>query len=479
LYGQLHKHAKFAVQLFLMKISGYLYFVLITATLYIMAITGSGCAQIGSITGGDKDSLAPVLINSDPKSPAINITSKKITLSFDEYVEAQEVQTNLIVSPYPKNSPEVTVKLKTISIKLKDSLLPNTTYSLNFGNAIRDVNESNILKGFTYVFSTGNTIDSLTFSGKVLLAESGQADSTLLVMLYRNTNDSAVQKLKPTYITTVNGDGSFIFNNLPSGNFNAYALKDGDGSKNYNSKTELFAFLDKPITINDSITPVSLYAYAAEKKDKASTPAKPKTTGQKRLTYTAEAVKGKQDLKRNFEMEFSNTLKKTDSTKIILTDTNYIQVAGTSVAIDSNKLIITAKWTEDTDYRLLLTKGAVTDKIDSSFAKNDTLAIKTKKESDYGNVVLRFTNLDTAIHQVIQFVQNDEVKESFTITGKEWRNKLFTPGEYEIRVLYDVNNNGKWDAGDYMKKLQPEKVIALSKKLSVRENWDNESDINL
>ncbi len=147
--------------------------------------------------------------------------------------------------------------------------------------------------------------------------------------------------------------------------------------------------------------------------------------------------------------------------------------------LDSNKVILTTKWTEDSDYKIIINKDAVRDSTDSMIVKTDTVRFKTKREADYGNVVLRFSNIDIAKHPVLQFTQGDEIKESYAITSKEWRNKLFVPGEYEIRILYDDNNNGKWDPGNYTKKLQPEKVITLPKKISVRENWDNESDINL
>ena len=146
---------------------------------------------------------------------------------------------------------------------------------------------------------------------------------------------------------------------------------------------------------------------------------------------------------------------------------------------NSNKIIIKNKWAEGADYRLIIFKDAVVDKIDSALAKTDTLRFKTKTTTDYGNVVIRFSNIDFTKHPVLQFTQDDNVKESYPITGKEWRNKLFTPGEYEIRILYDANKNGKWDPGDYAKKIQPEKVIAIPKKIAVKENWDNESEIIL
>lgn len=466
-----------------MRLSYLLYFILIFSFGAIIIIGSNGCAQIGSISGGLKDSLPPTLLSADPKLLSTNFTGNKITFTFDEYIdELQDVQTNVLVSPYPKVNPEFRSKLKTVTVKLKDTLLANTTYSINFGNIIKDVNEGNIFKDFTYVFSTGNFIDSLTVSGKVELAETGKPDSTLIVLLYRNANDSSVQQVKPNYIANVKGDGSFAFTNLPAGNYNIYALKDGDGGKTYNSKTELFAFNNEPIMLSDSTTPVNLFAYAEEKTTKlpaTTTTTKPKTAAQKKLRYTLAASAAKQDLKDSLTIEFNNPIKNFDNTKIILTDTNDVAVTGVSLLADSNKLKLFTKWAEDFDYRLIIQKDAVTDKTDSTITKTDTLRFKSKKESDYGNVVLRFNNIDFTKHPVLQFVQTDEVKASFALTAKEWRNKLFNPGEYEIRILYDENNNGLWDPGNYSKKIQPEKVITIPKKIFVRENWDNESEINL
>jgi hypothetical protein len=388
----------------------------------------------------------------------------------------------LIVSPLPKVNPEISFKLKTISIKLKDSLLPNTTYSIQFGDAVRDVNESNIIKNFGYVFSTGKHIDSLQVSGKLVLAENDQPDSTLMVMLYRNTNDTAVQKLKPDYIARPNGKGIFNFTNLPAEKFRLYALKDGDGGKTYNSKSEIFAFADAVVLPSENPEPVALFAYAEEKNTKpvtTTTLVKPKTAAQKRLRYSSKVASERQDLRGNLVLELSNNIKSYDSSKLLLTDTNYVPFTNVAYVKDSMKITLKTAWNQDADYRLIIFKNAITDIIDSSINKTDTIRFKTKGEADYGNITLRFNNIDLSKHPVIQFTQNDEIKESFAITGKEWQYKLFPPGEYDIRILYDINQNGKWDPGSYSKKMQPEKVISLPKKITVRENWDNESEISL
>ncbi len=470
------KRVKFAFQKKLMRLNHYLYILALISLMYGIAVSNAGCAQIGAPTGGPKDSIPPRLVNASPKLNSVNVTGNKITLTFNEYVELREAQTNVLISPFPKKTPTIDYKLKTVSVKFKDSLIPNTTYSINFGNAIVDNNEGNPLKDFTYVFSTGATIDSLSITGKVVIAETGKTDSTLVAMLYRNADDSSVQKRKPDYIARLNGDGSFVFNNLSAGNYNIYALKDGDGGRTYNSKKELFAFADSAIAVSLTTNPVMLYASAIEKE--AAAVSKP-AAADKRLRYTPPTMQ--QDLLIPFELSFNKPLKRFDPSKIILTDTGYKRIPSANWSIDSSrtKISLINKWQEDMQYRLILDSTAISDSSNKSIAKTDTLRFITKKTEDYGSLVLRFSNLDLSKHPVLQFVQGEEVKESYPITAMEWSKKLMNPGEYEIRILFDANNNGKWDPGNYGKKIQPEKAITLPQKLGIKANWENERDIKL
>ncbi len=463
-----------------MRSTHIIFSLLLVSVLYTIAVSNSGCAQIGSPTGGPKDSIAPRLTSSTPKLNSTNISGNKITLNFDEYVEIKEAQTNVLISPLPKKNPVIDYKLRTVTIRLRDTLLPNTTYSINFGNAIVDINEGNPLKDFTYVFSTGDQIDSLMLMGKVIIAESGNADSTLIATLYRDTDDSAVLKRKPDYVARLSGDGSFSFMNLPPGNFKVYALKDGDGGKTYNSKKELFAFANNAVTVSADTDPVVLYASALEKESR--TPATTRSAVKnKRLIFTLAPGAQSQDLLKPFEISFNNPIQVFESAKLILRDSNYNAVPAAVWSIDSSrtKITLTNAWQQAMDYRLIMDSTAIVDSAGNYLAKKDTIRFTTKQQTDYGNVVLRFTNVDLAKHPVLQFVQGDEVKKSYPLTSLQWSNKFVDPGEYDLRILFDDNNNGKWDPGDYSKKLQPEKVILLTQKLAVRANWDNERDIKL
>jgi uncharacterized protein (DUF2141 family) len=446
----------------------------------------SGCAQISAPTGGPKDSLAPRLLGASPAVKSVNVSGNKITLYFDEYVEVKDAFNKVLVSPLPKNTPSVEHRLKTVTVRLKDTLLPNTTYSIDFGNAIMDINEGNPLSDFTYVFSTGRQIDSLKLGGKVLLAENGRADSTLMAMLYRDAPDSAVEKRRPDYMARLNGEGRFSFTNLPPGRFKLYALKDGDGSKSYNAKTETFAFADADIIVADSTPAVTLYAYSEQKdsrsektQDAAGTT--PPPANDKKLRYTNSLVNGQQDLLGNLVLSFNRKLAKTEEGFIALTDTSYGPVAGAKVTADSTRknFTVTAPWQPGGAYCLIINNKLGQDSTGLQLAKADTVRFLAKREEDYGKLVLRFSKIDSGQHLVLQFVQAGNVVKSQPITVKEWTDNRFRPGEYDLRILFDTNNNGQWDPGNYGKKQQPERVLPLQQKLSIRANWDNERDIKL
>jgi uncharacterized protein (DUF2141 family) len=453
-------------------------FVLAVFIITRIVVLTSGCAQIISPTGGKRDTIPPKLILAKPDSGATNFAGNRIVLNFDEYILIDQLRENLLVSPTPKNDPYVDFKLKTVTIKLRDTLEANTTYTINLGNAIRDNNENNILKNFSYVFSTGAVIDSLKFSGKVELAETGKTDSTLQVYLYKNLEDTAINTQKPKYIARVDSSGNFLFKNLPPGLYNVYALKDGDGGKTYNSKAEMFAFTDSTVHVNSNTTPVNLYAYI-EEKEKPRT-AKTSTPAEKKLKYSVKVPSDKQDILNDLVIDFNKPLKKFDPQKILLTDTLYNN-KNAVVSIDSTfkRIVVKNKWSFDSLYELIILKDVGSDSTGLVLAKSDTIRFKTRSETDYGSIKINFTNFDNLKNPVLQFVKSDEVFKSYPITSASWNAPLFDPGEYELRILYDQNKNGYWDPGNYTKKLQPEKVYHIAQKLNIKAKWENERDIEL
>src|SRR5687767_11799116 len=266
----------------------------------------TGCANIVPPSGGPRDSLPPRMVEVRPADSSRNFAGKRIVMEFDEFVQIDNIMENLLVSPVPKINPIIDSKLRTVTITIKDTLQPNTTYTIDFGNAIKDINEGNILKNYAYMFSTGPSIDSLKITGKVIIAENGKTDSTLIVMLHTDFDDSAVIKEKPRYIARVNPDGSFAFHNLPTGSFALYALKDEGGQRRYLSKSQLFAFKNAPVTPAVSPVPDTLYAYTEKEEDstKTSKPATTATPGRARAG--GDAKKADTDKRLRIETNLSS-----------------------------------------------------------------------------------------------------------------------------------------------------------------------------
>ena len=457
-----------------------IFFIGIVLACQICSLLITGCAQIGSPTGGPKDTSAPVLIKAIPSNNQTNFSGNKITLSFDEYVDLQDIQSNLLVSPSPRNNPSINSNLRTITIKLKDSLLPNTTYAINFSNAIKDINEGNVLTNFVYTFSTGAYIDSLTLDGKLMMAETGKIDSSLHVLLYKNASDTDVTSRRPDYVAKLKGDGSFIFKNLPSGNFKIYALKDGDGNKYYNAATEPFGFYNTEINPLDSNHKINLFAYS-EKKQEVNTSTTVRNEKEKRLKFANNFIYGKQDLLNTFQLTSNSPLQQFDADSILLMDTSFVKIKDYTITIDSSrkKITIDYKWPSNQPFNLVVFKNGLSDSTGLKLLKNDTIKFFTKSISEYGSLKITFKNIDLNQHPILYFLEGENIKYTFNIQSETWENKMMLPGDFSMRILYDKNNNGQWDPGNYKLKLQPEISISLPEKINIKADWENEREIVL
>ncbi|KIC91255.1 Ig-like domain-containing domain [Flavihumibacter sp. ZG627] len=456
-----------------------------------MLVLFESCANVIPPTGGPRDTIPPIPVSIKPADSTLNFRGDRIELVFNEYVQLGDLQKNLVVSPTPKVFPVVTSRLRTITIRIKDTLDPNTTYVLDFGKSIQDINESNPLTGFRYAFSTGPYLDSLELGGVVTLAETGKTDSTMIVMLHKNLEDSAVTNERPRYYTTVDSSGRFLFRNLAPGTYALYALKDEGGSRRYMSPGQLFAFADSPLVISGETAPVELLAYSepepvkpvkAAPKAPTSRREEKEAEQDKRLRFGTSLENGQQDLLKPLTITFPDPLKAFDSTKLILADAQFKPIEGYTLARDTTNRIFTLSynWPLEQEFVLISEKGMAEDSLGKSILRNDTLRFKTMKETDYGSIKFRIANVDTARNPVLQLVQNNNVLFSYRIRGRDLVIQRFRPAEFELRVLYDTNGNGVWDHGVfYGERRQPERVQAIGKKVNIKANWDNEIDISL
>jgi uncharacterized protein (DUF2141 family) len=395
-------------------------------------------------------------------------------------VDLQDVPNNLLFTPLFQKNPRVDVKGKTITVNFQDTLEPNTTYILNFGNAIKDFHEGKVLPNFTYTFSTGPKLDSLELKGKVILAASGKTDTTLTVVLHRNLQDSAVMNQRPMYATKLDGNGNFRFRNLPVGTFAVYAIGDGGMSRQYRTLSQTFGFLDSPITTGKRDTTLVLYAYKQTQPSVSTTGGTARPGGKEnRLTFTTNLTNEHQDLFSDLLIQFPLPLRSFDSAKLTLSsDSTFNRVPFTS-KLDSNRkeLRLRTSWKEGATYNLIMEKDFAQDTAGHKLLKTDTLFFTTQTVADYGNVRIRLKNLDTTKNPVLQFVQNEQVVFSAPIKSGTLTKSGFAPGDYELRILYDTNNNGKWDPGQFFGvKRQPELVKPLEQKFTVKAGSDNSLD---
>ena len=521
--------------------------------LFLSAFLIFSCAKRGNITGGLPDTLAPVLRESVPKNYKTNFTGNEIKLYFDEYVKLKDVNKQLIVSPPMNTAPNVTPTnaSKYISIKIKDTLEPNTTYSLNFGQSIQDNNEGNILPQFKYIFSTGTYIDSLSISGTIQDALEAKSDNFVTVMLYEMNetfNDSTIYKEKPRYVTnTLDSATTFKIENIKAGKYQLIALKDNNNFV-YNPGKDKIAFHKEPIVIGANNESYNLKLFKETLNTKSFKPSQAsgnratlgyegdfkdakivikngdeilknvitklpekdslqvwfpsvkadslqlavnlgdyskeyyfKWKEQKKdsLSFSAKPT-GTIHFRQNFELTSSIPLTKFDKSKMTLVNKDSIAVDFTTEYDDFTQKL-TFKWTKEPEekYNMTLFPGALTDFYEHT---NDTLQYKlsTKGTGDYGNLTMKLENLKS--FPVIVQLTDSKGK----VIDSEYVEKepiavfnLLQPGTFIVRIIYDTNGNKKWDAGNYLNKIQSEEVIYFPKEIDVRANWDVDQPFTL
>lgn len=503
------------------------------------------CAKRGRPSGGPKDEEKPLFIVANPPYESLNFSAKKIKLTFNEYVRLKDVNKQLVVSPpleYPPLITPQSTASKDITIKILDTLLPNTTYTFDFGNSVEDNNEGNKLERFKYVFSTGTYIDSLTTRGSIKDAYEKEYEKDIKLLLYKidtGYTDSIVYKKKPNYVTSTLDTSLYDFSNLQKGKYALIALKDAASDYFFDPRADKIGFYPDTISLpGDSIinTPIVLFKEMLPYTFKR---AKELTKGRLLFSYEGDAKdmkiallsqvtdsfksitkfeKGKDTLNYWFSpitMDSLNFLvtnkdradtvtvrlrkKKIDSLTfntttrgiLELKDTFYITTNNPIVQLDTSKISLVDKDTlnvpvsgfiSDTENKLGFTfnkgyKQKYTLSIlpraikDIFYQENDSLiyTFNTKELEDYGIINLQVTNVRNQ-HLIVELAQKngDLVYRKFTSSSATIEFPLLPPKDYQIRVIIDTNNNKKWDTGNYLKKVQPEKIIYYEDLLKVR-----------
>ena len=230
--------------------------------LLLTAFLAQRCANAVAPTGGPKDTTPPVVVAAVPENQSTHFIGKKIEITFDEFITLENANQNVMISPPLKEKLDIKLKNKTVVVKFKENLVPNTTYTINFGSAIKDLHEGNPFKDYAYSFSTGDHIDTLSITGKVVDAETMKPIENVYVGLYaadRDNLDSLPMTTAPNYISKTDKEGQFSLNGLADKSYRVFALKDANANLYFDLANEASAFHDMLVSPSDStLKPITL-----------------------------------------------------------------------------------------------------------------------------------------------------------------------------------------------------------------------------
>lgn len=522
--------------------------VLIISILFVLSVTH--CARRGTPTGGSRDTIPPLLTNVSPPFNTTMFDKKKISLSFNEYIQLTDIEEQLIISPPLETkqyevSPKGVVSKK-IVITLLDSLKPNITYTFNFGSAIKDYNEGNTLDFFSYTFSTGALIDSLRLKGVVKNAYEQEADRFVSIHLYpvdSKFSDSTIFKEKPFYIANTADSTYFEIQNISPGTYEMIAIKDKGKNYLFDQNVDKIGFFNEPIVLpRDSIKfpvlfkEISNFSWGVPKiitnrhvsfgyfgnpngKTIELVSEVPedfkylitKHTQKDSLDFWFSKLKkidslvfdlqGKDSIeqrvvrptkltKDSLEFTFSNTgtidlldtlsihsslpIVTLNDSLITIIDIDSVPVLFSSqINSNFNKVLLTFDKLPNDNYTIEVFPNAIIDFWGDT--NKDTLltSISTKKIEDYGVIILNVEKKED-FHYFIELIdeQKKVVRKASKSEDDRYTFNYLNPGKYQIRLVKDLNENGRWDTGNYLKKIQPEEVIYMEGEIELRANWD-------
>ena len=505
------------------------------------------CANRGTADGGPKDETPPIITKEEPANFSTNFKANEIQIYFNEYIKFKNLQKQLIVSPPMDPEPEITplsAASKYITIKIYDTLQPNTTYAINFGESIIDNNEGNPFPFYKYVFSTGSYIDSLSVKGLIIEAferETAESVSLLLHKVDSAYTDSIVFKQKPKYIGITDSLSEFSIDNIKAGSYLLTALKEENTNYIYQPKDDKFGYRSQFVTVPSD----TAYVLKLFKQDPEFKFTRARQLAESRIGFAYEGIPDSLSVKllsdvpddflsttsKEFEKDTLNfwlnpkldidslrfqvtyfstkdtvtvRMKKMEKDSLILKTVNSTLKPGDDMllrssipltAVDMSKTLIIDKdsaaiesllsidknnptlaklnfgLTENNNYDITLFPGALKDFYGT---ENDTLRLRagTKLLSDYGNIRVSLRNAKYPI--ILQFVTtNGEVKEEKIVREQGPIDFInIDPGNYFLRAIFDTNDNGKYDSGNFLKKIQPERVSYAEELVEVRAFWE-------
>lgn len=526
----------------------------------IILLTIFRCANIARPTGGPKDSIPPKVLHENPPNYTTNFHVKKILIQFDEYIKFNNQNKEFSISPDLDKQPQYKIRKKFLEITLPDSLEKNTTYTINLGDGLVDYNEGNPLKNYTYVFSTGPELDSLTISGSVKNAFTKiydeKVDKDVRILLIPISQDSIFGKKKANIYTSVDSSGNFVFKNLREDTYRIYAIKEQNNDRIYNSSEESIGFIKDSLVLNENIENINIeyskgkpekfrtierkvqkngqilivfnqqldnpdikildsleynknkYIKFSEKNDSAFIfleklnfdSLKLEISDNQKIIDTALLRRSKNDkYERKIEPIFnisnkvdkvkhititSNTpIKEIIKEKIILKEDS-IQRKNYQLqqdSIEKNKYHIRYNWKPKKNYELLFEEEAIIGYFDE---KNpETKLNYTYDESDnYGDILFNLENLEKDQQYIVELIDDKNTKvfdKKIIKNTNEIKYLKYPNGKYSIRIIKDINENGRWDPVDFYNKKQAEPIWYMDKTFTIRPNWEQNETLNI
>jgi len=493
------------------------------------------CAQLGTIDGGVKDTIAPQIVQSTIKNGSTNFNKNTIEFQFDEYFQLSNPQTSITIAPNHSRVKSTNVGKK-LQVQFLDSLQVNTTYQLLFNSAIKDINEGNDSL-MVFVFSTGNTLDSAYYQTKIIDAFSAQPVKKVFLGLFDTLGNM------PKYMQKTNDQGIASFSFIKPGKYEVMSWEDINSNAIYDS-TERVAFRMGELIIRDSITdtiPLRLAKPEFEKSIRSATFMEPGLVGVALNNHTVtdkfyfqnEVVIKKDELvwvgKDSLFLPFNSikapstqlffqadngfldsikivstseevkSLKiKSNSTWIKMNSTFEFEISDIISAVNTSKIIVQEKTTKDTleieridfsanqleiklvktDFKeidIIIETAALTGKTGLKSARLKT-SISRFSDRELGVLQVDVTRLDST--DLVQLIFNNQIVASQKRgSNKELDFKDLLPGEYSFRVIRDNNNNLRWDGWNMLTKSPPEKVMWFTQPTKVRANWEIKTDL--
>ncbi|ACT95008.1 Ig-like domain-containing domain [Dyadobacter fermentans] len=515
------------------------------------------CAQQVPPTGGKRDSIPPNLVESNPLNKTLNFKGKKIELFFDEYVVVDNINQKLVITPEADNPYSYKQNGMSVALTFKNQFKDSTTYTLNFGDAIKDFAEKNPAKNLKIVFSTGTSLDSGRVYGTLKDIRTNKPIFDALVGLYNVSDTLNIAKQKPYYFSRTDSSGVFSIENIQTRQYKLIAIDDKNRNMLYNAKDERMGFLGKTITAGTDSASYALNMYLSD-----NTALKVQRTLPKVNNYAVVFSKPIENVEVTFvnkdslpyllepggtNLKFFNVEPHADTTLVKLKTLDSLGITtefeqkiafqaqrGKTRQLDPLTLTTIPEankpLTNEFTYKLILNKpvktlddqkiAIISDSLTNeplnafkytwntnrniltiaakSFAKDsvkfdipkgsiisvegDTLAKTLLKhpvlnEEDFGVIRGRVTNADTAVHFILELV-DEQYKVVETVYASPYTFKNIPQGKYFLRITVDKNRNRRWDTGQIDKDLQPEPVYYLPDKILLKANFEL-NDINI